>query len=179
MGSAAGHSSACSGLHPQHVPLIPAPAPPSCPNLQEGQRVVLPGEGVSKLAKRGRPDISAYLRAAAADSGAPLVGVFAGGPAGLMQTVHLAVAALNDRRDAGVYFELHNEVRGGVLPPGGAGAGACMGLGSLLSSAPCLKLRCPAPPAERGAVAARLHDPDGPMCILFLQSHTVQCLTIR
>lgn len=76
--------------------------------------MVLPGEGVAKPARHGRPDVAAYLRAAAADSGAPLVGVFAGGPAGLMQTVHLAVAALNDQKDAGVHYELHNEVRQGL-----------------------------------------------------------------
>lgn len=87
--------------------------------------MVLPGEGVSKQAKHGRPDITAYLQAAAADGGAPLVGVFAGGPAGLMQTVHLAVAALNDRRGAGVYFELHNEVRGEALLARGCKYCAC------------------------------------------------------
>lgn len=76
--------------------------------VQEGTAVILPGEGVSVRAARGRPDISTYLTAVAEESGLPTVGVFAGGPSGLMQNVHLAVAGLNSRK-GGAHFELHNE----------------------------------------------------------------------
>lgn len=71
--------------------------------------MLLPGEGAALRATHGRPDVAAVLRGAAAEAGARgVVGVYAGGPAGLMQKVHLTVTQLNDE-PGGAYFELHNE----------------------------------------------------------------------
>ena len=68
---------------------------------------MVPGTSVGVPAMRGRPDVEAVLRAAAAEGGAKAtVGVYAGGPPGLMQAVHLAVCRLNGE---GARYELHNE----------------------------------------------------------------------
>ncbi|KAL4437426.1 hypothetical protein ABPG75_004565 [Micractinium tetrahymenae] len=60
--------------------------------------------------QRGRPDIPAVLRSAAAE-GTGAVGVYVGGPRGMMASVHLTVARLNSetRRAGGPRFELHRE----------------------------------------------------------------------
>ena len=71
--------------------------------------VVAPGGGASIQAQPGRPDVAAALRSAAAEAGdGAVVGVFAGGPAGLMRSIHLTVCELNSE-GGGAYFELHNE----------------------------------------------------------------------
>ncbi len=77
-------------------------------DLQEKESVLLPGEGVALQAHRGRPDVGSILHAAALESGVDTVGVYAGGPAGLMKAVHLAVCQLNGLA-GGAYYELHNE----------------------------------------------------------------------
>ncbi len=68
----------------------------------------MPGEGKVLQVHRGRPDVASLLRAAALETGEDTVGVYAGGPAGMMKTVHLSVCQLNSQR-GGAHYELHNE----------------------------------------------------------------------
>lgn len=73
--------------------------------------VRLPGEGAGLRSVRGRPDVAAYLRTAAGEARAGSVGVYTGGPTGLVTSVRLAVAELNDAWAPAndTYFELHEE----------------------------------------------------------------------
>ena len=70
---------------------------------------MVPGTRIAVSATYWRPDVAAYLQAAAEESAAPVVGVFAGGPGGLMKAVHLTVCGLNSWSAGGSFFELHNE----------------------------------------------------------------------
>lgn len=74
-----------------------------------GEDVVRFGDAALPV-HRGRPDIPAALRCAAAGADGP-VGVYAGGPRGMMASVHLTVSKLNSeaRRSGGSRFELHRE----------------------------------------------------------------------
>ncbi|GAB4822887.1 hypothetical protein N2152v2_009933 [Parachlorella kessleri] len=76
--------------------------------IVDNSSVLLPGEGVALKAHLGRPDLAGTLHAAALESRAATVGVYAGGPEGLMRSVHLTVCQLNSRQE-GAYFDLHNE----------------------------------------------------------------------
>lgn len=81
---------------------------PSAPSLQADGAVVLPGSTTGVRIREGRPDVQALLRSAATKTSSPLVGVYAGGPASLMQSVHLTVCSLNGEGGS-TRYELHNE----------------------------------------------------------------------
>lgn len=76
--------------------------------LQADGAVMLQGGTAGVRIREGRPDIAGLLLSAAAASASPVVGVYAGGPAGLMRSVHLTVCGLNSE-GSGTHFELHNE----------------------------------------------------------------------
>ncbi|KAL4459036.1 hypothetical protein ABPG75_013901 [Micractinium tetrahymenae] len=73
-----------------------------------GNTIVLPNATSGIRIREGRADIPALLCSVAAKTGSSLVGVYAGGPAGLMQSVHLTVCSLNGE-GSGTHYELHNE----------------------------------------------------------------------